>query len=167
MPWTYHEQIHTGISKLGQNYPLFVFSTDKGWLISEKDEARLVCFVEKKRIIPLFSPFFICHISEWRLWSRNMLFSKWVIAETWIRARPEEPGIISLLMDISQDGSPLPFHPWYTLWANLIYWYRIPNTIYRASCRFSLLGGIGYIWGEHSIEDHYLHINGIILGGGE
>ena len=26
-------------------------------------------------------------------------------------------------------------------------------------------GGIGYIWGEHSVEDHYLHINGIIFWG--
>ena len=26
-------------------------------------------------------------------------------------------------------------------------------------------GGGGYIWGEHSVEDHCLHINGIIFGG--
>ena len=26
-------------------------------------------------------------------------------------------------------------------------------------------GGGGYIWGEHSVEDHYLHKNGIIFGG--
>ena len=28
-------------------------------------------------------------------------------------------------------------------------------------------GGIRYIWGEHSVEDNCLHINGIIFGGGE
>ena len=39
----------------------------------------------------------------------------------------------------------------------------------RASWRFSLFfggGGSGTFWGEHSVEDHYLHINGIIFLGG-
>ena len=27
-------------------------------------------------------------------------------------------------------------------------------------------GGIGYIWGGHSVQDDCLHINGIIFGGG-
>ena len=40
--------------------------------------------------------------------------------------------------------------------------------VIRASCRFSLFGGeLGtFGGGEHSIEDHYLHINGIIFWGG-
>ena len=25
-------------------------------------------------------------------------------------------------------------------------------------------GGIGYIWGEHSVKDHYLHKSGTLLG---
>ena len=44
----------------------------------------------------------------------------------------------------------------------------------RASWRFSLFfwgggGEIGYIWGggEHSVEDHYHHINGILWGGSQ
>ena len=34
-----------------------------------------------------------------------------------------------------------------------------------ASFRFSIFGGIRYIWGEHSVEDHYLHKNWIIFWG--
>ena len=40
----------------------------------------------------------------------------------------------------------------------------------RTSWRFSLFffwgGGVEYICGEHSVEDHYLHTNGKIFGGG-
>ena len=31
---------------------------------------------------------------------------------------------------------------------------------------FAFWGGIGYIWGEHSVADHYLHKNWIIFWGG-
>ena len=41
----------------------------------------------------------------------------------------------------------------------------LKNTIqgFLSSWRFSLFGGeLGTFMGEHSVEDHYLHINGII-----